>query len=209
MFDAYAAARESAANLLRHAGIAEAHAEDVRACMAGYELSSALPRRLLLSPEACFAAVCAAEAEAPAALCNAPAFSNIALQGGHICFALTNAAYAALMRAVEESGALPALPEDTAPFLPYMIARMRMLARKAGADCPDDPAVRHALWLCFGIAEAGLGFAQCQARALRAAHALAALGRELPPRERAELFSRCGALGRCAARLLALALPGI
>ena len=188
MFDAYAAARESAVALLRRAGIAEARAEDVRACMAGYELSSALPRRLPLSPEACLAAVCAAEAEAPAALCNAPAFSNIALQGGHICFALT---------------------EDTAPFLPYMIARMRMLARKAGADCPDDPAVRHALWLCFGIAEAGLGFAQRQARALRAAHALAALGRELPPRERAELFSRCGALGRCAARLLALALPGI
>ena len=188
LFDAYSAAREAAAALLRRAGIASAQDEDLRACAEGYELSSALAQRLGIAPEKCLLAVRAAEAEAPALLCGAKMCSEAVLRGGHICFALTDAAYTALIHAVMNDAQLPALPEDTERLLPYAVARMRMLARKESAGCPDSTEVRRALWLCFGIAEAGLS---C---------------RELPARERAELLSRCGDVGGCAARLLAYAL---
>ena len=70
----------------------------------------------------------------------------------------------------------------------------------------DSTEVRRALWLCFGIAEAGLSCRELQARAARAARAVLAIGRGMPVRERAELLSRCGDVGGCAARLLAYAL---
>ena len=206
LFDAYSAAREAAAALLRRAGIASAQDEDLRACAEGYELSSALAQRLGIAPEKCLLAVRAAEAEAPALLCGAKMCSEAVLRGGHICFALTDAAYTALIHAVMNDAQLPALPEDTERLLPYAVARMRMLARKESAGCPDSTEVRRALWLCFGIAEAGLSCRELQARAARAARAVLAIGRGMPARERAELLSRCGDVGGCAARLLAYAL---
>ena len=147
-----------------------------------------------------------AEAEAPALLCDAKMCTEAVLRGVHICFALTDAAYTALIHAVMNDAQLPALPEDTERLLPYAVARMRMLARKESAGCPDSTEVRRALWLCFGIAEAGLSCRELQARAARAARAVLAIGRGMPARERAELLSRCGDVGGCAARLLAYAL---
>ena len=147
LFDAYSAAREAAAALLRRAGIASAQDEDLRACAEGYELSSALAQRLGIAPEKCLLAVRAAEAEAPALLCGAKMCSEAVLRGGHICFALTDAAYTALIHAVMNDAQLPALPEDTERLLPYAVARMRMLARKESAGCPDSTEVRRALWL--------------------------------------------------------------
>ena len=69
LFDAYSAAREAAAALLRRTGIASVQEEDIRACAEGYELSSALAQRLGIAPEKCLLAVRAAEAEAPAQKC--------------------------------------------------------------------------------------------------------------------------------------------
>lgn len=206
MFDAYAAAREAAAGLLRRAGFPQARAADVRACTAGYALSSALARRLGLAPGDCLLAARAAEAEAPALLCGAPAFREIALRGGHLCFALTDAAYGALMRSVIRSAPLPPLPAETERPLAYAAARMRMLARTESTGCPDSPAVRRALWLCFGIAECGLPPKQRDARAERAAHAVLTMGQAMPLRARTRLYSACGDVGKCAARLLGYAL---
>ena len=206
MFDAYSSARETAAALLRRAGFAQAGAADVRACTTGYALSSALPHRLGLAPEECLAAVRQAEKEAPAMLGGEPAFSEIAERGGHILFALTDAAYGALMRGVIESVPLPALPAETEQPLAYAVARMRMLARYESAGCPDSTEVRHALWLCFGVAEAGLRPAERRARAERAAQALLAMGHALPLETRTGLRAQCGDVGKCAARLLAFAL---
>lgn len=207
MFDAYAKLREAVAAQFCRAGYA-ADADAVRACATGYELSTALPLKLGLSEADCLARVHAVEAETPAMFDGAPLFAEIAAREGHLCFSLTDAAYGVLMRRVIACAALPELPEETGEPIPYAAARMRMLARRESTGCPDDPAVRRALWLCFGIAEDGISPLELYARAGKAAGAALAMAHGLPPKERPRRLAACGEVGKCTARLLALAVNG-
>ncbi len=204
MFDAYAAAREAAAALLRRAGFSGADAVHVRACASGAPLSTAIPLMWGMDAEACLAAVCRAEKDRPETLFGAPLLRGAAVCGGHICFWLAGAAYDVLMERVIESCPLPGLPEEAA-HLAYATARMLMLARRESGGCPENEAVRRALWLSMGVGEAAASPAERRARADRAASALLAMAHALPPRERMGLLAQCGGVGKCAARLLAYA----
>lgn len=202
MFDAAQEAREAAAALMRRAGFPAA-CSHVRAAKEGYPLASPLPRILGRDEKAVLAALCRAEEAEKQLLLGVPAFAHIGAENGHILFALTSAACSAFAAAVIASCPLPPLPAETETPLSYAIARMRMLARREMCGCPEDAAVKHALWQALRIAEGGISAAERKNRAEHAAMQLLSMGHASAPRERQALLSACGSIGAAAARLLA------
>lgn len=84
----------------------------------------------------------------------------------------------------------------------YALNRMMMLSRKPLASCPDDSHVQRALWTAFGITDRLCGKRALRLRLENASDALLTMTHHLPPKDRPQLFERCGGAARCAARLL-------
>jgi len=150
----------------------------------------------------CAARLIEAAAQRPPLFMGEALLKGITHNGGHVCFQLSTGAYGAAMRRIIEGCPQPGLPEHTQGIVEYALARMLMLSRQGGQGCPEDERIQMALWLCLGIE--GFGGKKREAMRLRAARALLDVMEGRGLREREALRRKLGAVGGCAARLLAL-----
>lgn len=152
MFDAYAAVRAEIALLLARAGFVATQA-DISTRSHNYEASCAIALAQGIDANALHVATMAENEKLPAQIFGVELINTIDVQGGHLCFSLTDNAFTMLLRkAVNGLNALPL--EDAKAQNEYVYMRMRMLARKEGKGVPENKNVQRALWLGLGIVEA-------------------------------------------------------
>lgn len=174
-------------------------------CPAKYSpAASSAAKSVQADAEAWCAALNRRIVEAPVLIFGAPLIDVVEAEGGFLNFYFTIEAYDAIVNHMLLE--LPPAGELAPPAdeVGYVCWRMAMLTRKGPSPVPDDPVVKKALWLTFGITER-LGDERLLAlRKSDAARALLSLSRNLPPRERPAFQNRCGSLAECALRLLML-----
>lgn len=141
----------------------------------------------------------------PVLLFGVPLIETVEAEDGFLNFYFTAVAYDAIiahmLRELPPAKELE-LPRDE---IAYACWRMAMLARKGASPMPDDPVVKKAMWLTFGIAERVGEERLLTLRKRDAAKSLLSMSRHLPPRERPAFQNQCGSLAECALRLLQLA----
>jgi hypothetical protein len=123
-------------------------------------------------------------------LYGAPMVSELRAVNGWLLFDFSNAFFSALVGRICAELPAPEHEEET-----HAQNRMRALARHTGSGCPDDPAFERALLLALTAHKSRAAFQKAE-------QAAEALFHKIPPRERAELFSECGAYARAILRLL-------
>ena len=140
----------------------------------------------------------------PVMLLGAPLIDTVEAENGYLNFYFSTAAYDAILAHMLEE-----LPPARPLKLPqnevdYACWRMYMLAHKGSSPFPDDPCVKKAMWLTFGITERLSDARLLKLRKEDAARSLLSMSRHLPPQERPILQNRCGSVAHCALRLLQL-----
>ncbi len=138
--------------------------------------------------------------ETPPMLYGANLIKSVSSANGHVLFHLSDDAYSAIISHIIKNYPKPQMPEDTGDTVNYALARMLMLSRKGGKDCPAP--FKKGLWLCLCIE----GFEGKKREALRkrAADALLNAMEGLNPVERDSLREISGGCADCAARLLTI-----
>lgn len=127
------------------------------------------------------------------ALYGAPLVSSVRVVNGWLLFDFSPAFFSALVDEINRSLPAPDTTDET-----HAQNRMRVLARHEGTGCPDFPAFHRALVLSLVAHESPAAYRKAE-------HAAKTLFHTFAPRERAALFSHCGALGGALWRLLTLA----
>jgi hypothetical protein len=117
--------------------------------------------------------------------------SQLRAVNGWLLFDFSNAFFSALVGRICAELPAPEQQEET-----HAQNRMRALARHAGSGCPDDPAFERALLVALAAHKSRAAFQKAE-------QAAEALFHKIPPRERAELFAKCGAYAGAMLRLLA------
>ena len=123
-------------------------------------------------------------------LYGAPLLERVRLVNGWLLFDVSPAFCSALVDHICRTLPEPE-PKDETPA----INRMRVLARHGGAGCPDIPALQRALILSLVAHESPAAYRRAEAAAITLFHTI-------PPRDRMEPLSRCGALGGALWRML-------
>ncbi len=124
------------------------------------------------------------------ALYSAPLVDSVRVVNGWLLFDFTTAFFNALVDEINRS-----LPEPDTTGETHAQNRMRVLARHEGTGCPDVTALHRALVLSLVAHESPAAYRRTE-------HAAKTLFHTIAPRERAALFSHCGALGGALWRLL-------
>ena len=125
---------------------------------------------------------------------------GISAANGHILFHISDEAYSAIISHIIKNYPKPDMPEDTGHIINYAAARMLMLSRKGGKDCPAP--FKKGLWLCLCIE--GFRGKKREAVRKRAAEALLSAMDGLDAKERDAVRGLSGGCGDCAARLLTI-----
>lgn len=214
MFDAYAFIRAQVEQLTALAFPGAVTKRNLIRCpAAGCEASTSFALFSGSDPQAVLKAFETQLKETPPLFCGTPVFRRVFERKGHICFELTTEMYDCFVQSASGLEAAP-LCGTGLDRTEYALNRMLMLAHTSKfygehASCPDDPRVRRALWLCFGIVERLKSPRLLKLRINDAAQALLTMSHHLPPAQRPALLRRCGGVADCASRLLHLGLKSI
>ncbi len=188
MFDPYDFFKSEAVNLLRSSVYESASQSDIKCCSFGFELSTPLPLIVRESADIWVSKI-------P----HSPYFKEVKALNGHICFALSDIAYAYCTERIINGKDifLPQLncirnDED------YAYMRMRMLARKNSDNSVfQNESVREALWAVFALISS-----QSSSALKNACRKVLAIGSTLSAKERFLLKERCSHIGLCTALLI-------
>jgi len=192
-----AAARALCAGLGRETGV-HFPLSAVRVPARGADMGAYLPRDTArrLAPDALRTRL-----DAFPPVCGAVPFSECRMQGDFLLLTIS----LPLLDAAKDA-TLATLPPAREDCQSLALNRMRLLARKGPAPCPDAAGVRRALWLALGLGateETGeLRFASTAHRLREAEAALLCMFEGTPPRERPGLAAHCGGVADAAGRLL-------
>lgn len=187
MFEPYDFLKTEAVKLLRSSVYEGAKPSDINCCPLGFELSTPLP--LIVKENALFW-----EKKIP----QSPYFKEIKSLNGHICFALSDFAYAYCVKNIlNENISLPTLNSITS-IEDYAYMRMYMLSLKSHDESVfSNKSVKEALWAAFALVSSA------SPSALKnAADKALAIGNTLTAKERFNLKENCGKIGLCTALLI-------
>lgn len=199
MPDFYSLARGELTLLLQTALHASLNAGDVICPSRVGHATTAAALRLKLDAELLAEQIRVCNAERPLILLGVPALESADAVNGYINFTFSSSFFTAAMQKVIDT--IPLQPVSEIDFRYPVLGRLRAMAHKPFAPCPDDPRVMRALWLALGLAgESGDG-----ARGARLNEALSALSgmtHHIAKRDRQALIRRCSGVAGCAARLM-------